>query len=164
MQEETEFKPKAMVKVGEWPILLHIMNMYAGYDYKEFVLCLGYKGEMIRDYFLNFRKTNNDIELDLSSGEIKELKRGAKLDYKVAFIDLGLVADTGHRVMVADMRLKGAKDYDDAMVGASRGGHREIVAEMIARGAIAYDRAMREATIGGHGEIVEDLRQYRDQT
>jgi glucose-1-phosphate cytidylyltransferase len=101
LHEETEFKPKAMVKVGDWPILLHIMNMYAGYDQKDFVLCLGYKGEMIREYFLNFHAYNNNIELDLETGETTGLKKNVKLDYKVSFIDTGLESDTAQRVLLA---------------------------------------------------------------
>ena len=106
LQEETEFKPKAMVRVGEWPILLHIMNMYAGYDYKDFLLCLGYKGEMIREYLLNLYSINNDIELDLATGETRNLKRKINLDYKVSFIDTGLEADTAERVLIAAKYVK----------------------------------------------------------
>lgn len=115
MQEETEFKPKAMVRVGDWPILLHIMNMYANYEHKDFVLCLGYKGETIRDYFLNFHTINNNIELDLATGQIKPLKRNLQLDYKVSFIDTGLASDTAQRVLLA------AKHIDDNQFFVSYG-------------------------------------------
>lgn len=101
MNEETEFKPKAMVKVGEWPILIHIMNLYAGYGQKEFMLCLGYRGDMIRDYFINITKTINDVEVDLASGAITPLTDRLPLDYRVAMIETGETTDTAERVLVA---------------------------------------------------------------
>ena len=67
MREETEFKPKPMVEIGGRPILWHIMKHYAHYGYKEFVLALGYKGDIIRDYFLNFYHNNSDFTVDLAN-------------------------------------------------------------------------------------------------
>ena len=64
MKEETEYKPKAMVLVGGKPILWHIMKIYAYYGYNEFVLALGYKGEMIREYFLNQKAFLNDLTIN----------------------------------------------------------------------------------------------------
>jgi len=115
LQEETEFKPKAMVKVGPWPILLHIMNMYGVYGHKEFVLCLGYKGDAIREYFLHWYNLNNNIELDLGTGEIEGYRGSKRLDYKVSFIDTGLESDTAERV------LKAAKLIDDEQFFVSYG-------------------------------------------
>ena len=61
LKEETEFKPKTMVHIGNKPILWHIMKIYAHYEFKDFVICLGYKGEMIKEYFLNYEMMNNDF-------------------------------------------------------------------------------------------------------
>ena len=65
LREETEYRPKPMVPIGDRPILWHIMNRYAAYGFKEFVLCLGYKGEQIQDYFLNYRTATSDFTVQL---------------------------------------------------------------------------------------------------
>ncbi len=69
LREETEFRPKPMVPIGDYPILWHIMKIYAHYGHKNFVLALGYKGEMIKDYFVNYEWMNNDISLELGKPE-----------------------------------------------------------------------------------------------
>ena len=70
MKEETEFKPKPMVLVGGKPMLWHIMKIYAHYGYNNFILALGYKGDMIKDYFLDQRAFLNDFTLDTSKNKI----------------------------------------------------------------------------------------------
>lgn len=81
MKEETEYKPKGMVLVGGKPILWHIMKIYAHYGYNEFVLALGYKGEMIKDYFLGQKNFQDD--------------------FKIIFADTGLESNTGERILRA---------------------------------------------------------------
>src|SRR6476646_7504611 len=66
LREETEFRPKPMVEIGGRPILWHIMKLYAYYGFNEFVLCLGYKGSVIKDYFLNYNSMLNDFTVTLS--------------------------------------------------------------------------------------------------
>ena len=63
MREETEYRPKPMVLVGRHPILWHIMKSYMHYGYNDFIICLGYKGEMIKEYFLNYEALNNDLTI-----------------------------------------------------------------------------------------------------
>ncbi len=65
LREETEYRPKPMVNIGNRPILWHIMKIYAYYGYNDFVLTLGYKGDLIKDYFLHYEAMNNDITLEL---------------------------------------------------------------------------------------------------
>ena len=65
LREETEFRPKPMVPVGERPILWHIMKIYAHYGFKEFILCLGYKGDVIKEYFRNYQWNTSDVTLRL---------------------------------------------------------------------------------------------------
>ena len=65
LREETEFRPKPMVEVGGRPILWHIMKIYAHYGFREFVLCLGYRGNVIKEYFLNYEAMNNDFTISL---------------------------------------------------------------------------------------------------
>ena len=97
MREETEFRPKPMVEIGGRPILWHIMKLYAAADVREFVLCLGYRGAMIKDYFLHYHAQNSDISLDLASGEV-QLHRRHLEDWRVTLVDTGLDAMTGARV------------------------------------------------------------------
>ena len=65
LREETEFRPKPMVEVGGRPILWHIMKIYAKHGFRDFVLCLGYQGQMIKEYFLNYEAMNNDFSISL---------------------------------------------------------------------------------------------------
>lgn len=97
LSEETVLRPKPMVEVGGKPILWHIMNIYAVNGITEFVVALGYKGEVIKDYFLNFYALNNDISIDLSSGETT-IHDGNQPKWKVHLIDTGLYTQTGGRL------------------------------------------------------------------
>ena len=69
LREETEFRPKAMVNIGDKPILWHIMKIYAAYGHKDFVLALGYKGDMIKNYFCHYELMNNDVTIELGEPE-----------------------------------------------------------------------------------------------
>jgi len=69
LREETEFRPKPMVNIGTYPILWHIMKIYAHQGYNDFVLALGYKGEMIKNYFIHYEFMNNDVTLELGKPE-----------------------------------------------------------------------------------------------
>jgi glucose-1-phosphate cytidylyltransferase len=97
LHEETSFRPKPLVPIGEHPILWHIMRHYRDYGVRDFVLCLGYKGDVIRDYFLNFRRNSTDIEVDLSSGDVTLLSK-QDVDWRVRLIDTGENAMTGARI------------------------------------------------------------------
>ena len=69
LSEETVIKPKPMVETGDRPILWHIMKIYSHYGFDDFIILLGYKGSIIKDYFLNLENYSNDIHLDLESGD-----------------------------------------------------------------------------------------------
>ena len=97
LSEETTLRPKPMVEIGGKPILWHIMNIHATYGINEFVIALGYKAEMIKDYFLNFYAWNNDISLDLSTGK-KTIYDGNAPKWTVHLVDTGLSTQTGGRV------------------------------------------------------------------
>jgi len=88
LSEETVLKPKPMVEIGGKPILWHILNIYAAHGFNEFVVALGYKGESIKDYFLNFYALNNDVTVDLASGEAR-IHRGGGPSWKVHLVDTG---------------------------------------------------------------------------
>ena len=97
LSEETIVKPKPMVEVGGKPILWHIMNIYASYGYKEFVIALGYKGEIIKDYFLNYHYHSHSMKIDLKSGSV-DVYNGQSEDWIVHLLDTGLDSSTGGRV------------------------------------------------------------------
>lgn len=101
LREETEFKPKPMVMVGDKPMVLHIMNIYAAFDYKEFYLCLGYKGNMIREYFLHLDRFANDVAINLASGVVDVIQRRIEYDYRVALIETGEDTESGGRIKMA---------------------------------------------------------------
>jgi glucose-1-phosphate cytidylyltransferase len=99
LREETEFRPKPMVPVGGRPILWHIMKFYAAYGFKEFVLCLGYKGEVIKEYFYNYQWHRSDVTLRLGAHpEITYHNQHAEEDWTVTLIDTGQATQTGGRV------------------------------------------------------------------
>jgi glucose-1-phosphate cytidylyltransferase len=98
LREETEFKPKPMVEVGGKPILWHIMKTYRHYGCRDFVLCLGYRGDMIRDYFLNYRRRNSDFTVDMASGDVATLSNGCSEDWRVTLVETGADALTGLRI------------------------------------------------------------------
>ena len=98
LREETEFKPKPMVEIGGRPILWHIMRRYHAFGVRRFILCLGYKGEMIRDYFLNYRLRNCDVTVSLKSHDVKVIGDEATEDWEVVLADTGDDAMTGARI------------------------------------------------------------------
>jgi glucose-1-phosphate cytidylyltransferase len=98
LREETEYRPKPMVEIGGRPILWHIMKIYAHYGYTDFVLCLGYKGEVIRDYFLNYETRNRDLTVTLGSGQLEIHGSHSEDGWKVTLADTGDKTMTGGRV------------------------------------------------------------------
>jgi glucose-1-phosphate cytidylyltransferase len=97
LSEYTESIPKPMVTVGGKPILWHIMNRYASYGHKDFVLALGYKAEVVKNYFLSMSSANSDFTLDMASGQI-QVHDESNIDWKVTLVDTGLETMTGGRV------------------------------------------------------------------
>jgi len=99
LREETEFRPKPMVPIGEQPILWHIMKIYAHYGYKEFILCLGYKGEIIKDYFRNYQWNTSAVTLRLGPRpQIKYHGQHTEEDWLVTLVDTGRNTQTGGRL------------------------------------------------------------------
>ncbi len=97
LSEETTVKPKPMVEIGGKPMLWHIMSIYAAHGFKEFVLALGYKGEMIKDYFLNYHHRARDLTVRLDTGQVS-LHDGSSEDWTVHLLDTGLATQTGGRL------------------------------------------------------------------
>jgi len=97
LSEETTLKPKPMVTIGGKPILWHIMKMYSSYGYNEFVILLGYKGYIIKEYFFNYFLHESDFEINLSNNNVEILNK-QNLNWKVSLIDTGENTMTGGRI------------------------------------------------------------------
>jgi glucose-1-phosphate cytidylyltransferase len=97
LAEETEIKPKPMVEIGGRPILWHIMKLYAHYGHKEFYIALGYKGEMVKHYFMDYAAFNAGLTVDLASGRT-QMHGDASEDWTVHLIDTGMDSNTGGRL------------------------------------------------------------------
>lgn len=97
LAEETHLRPKPMVEIGNRPILWHIMNIYAAHGFKEFVVALGYKGEQIKEYFHDFYALDNDLTVDLRSGQT-QVHDGQQPDWTVHLVNTGRNTMTGGRV------------------------------------------------------------------
>ena len=99
LREETEFRPKPMVPIGHRPILWHIMKAYAHYGHQDFILCLGYKGDMIKDYFRNYLWNTCDITLTLGRKSTLDFHDGhGEEDWRVTLADTSENAMTAYRV------------------------------------------------------------------
>lgn len=99
LREETEFRPKPMVPIGDRPVLWHIMKIYAKHGFKEFILCLGHKGEFIKDYFRNYHWNTSDVTLKLGARpQIQYHNQHDEEDWTVTLIDTGQTTQTGGRL------------------------------------------------------------------
>jgi glucose-1-phosphate cytidylyltransferase len=97
LSEETELRPKPMVEVGGQPLLWHIMKHYAHFGHQEFLIALGYKGEVIKRYFLDYRTLSGSLTVDLANGDVKSHERNCE-DWKVHLIETGSQTNTGGRL------------------------------------------------------------------
>lgn len=98
LSEETYLKPKPMVEIGNAPILWHIMKIYSHYGYNDFIICCGYKGEMIKEYFMDYYIRASDITIDLSNNSY-EVHENVVEPWKVTLVDTGLETNTSGRIM-----------------------------------------------------------------
>ena len=97
ISEESHLRPKPMIEVGGKPILWHIMKQYTHWGHNEFIVCLGYKGFMIKEYFLNYFKHNSDVTIDLSNNQVEVHQTNAE-NIKVTLVDTGLETMTAGRL------------------------------------------------------------------
>jgi glucose-1-phosphate cytidylyltransferase len=123
LREETELRPKPMVPVGNHPILWHVMRTYSHYGFKNFVLCLGYKAEVIKSYFLNYPTMNSDFTVELNTNNVTVHKIDHKQDWTVTLADTGALTMTGGRVARAAEKYLGnaqhfAVTYGDGVTDA----------------------------------------------
>ena len=106
LSEETIVKPKPMVEIGGKPMLWHIMNIYGAYGFNEFVVALGYKGEVIKEYFLNYYNFQSNLTISLKTGEVSASKNCYR-DWTIHLIDTGINSMTGGRLHRLKDRLAG---------------------------------------------------------
>ena len=119
LREFSENLPKPMVHIGYRPILWHVMKYYAYYGHKDFILCLGYKADVIKNYFLNYNEcTSNDFTL-LEGGKTLELLNSDIQDWKITFVDTGLTSNIGQRLKAVEKYLEGEEvflaNYSDGL-------------------------------------------------
>jgi glucose-1-phosphate cytidylyltransferase len=158
LREETEFRPKPMVEVGGRPILWHIMKIYAHFGLREFVLCLGYKGNVIREYFLNYEAMSNDFTISLGKSGRKIEYHGAheEQDFRISLVNTGADSMTGGRVR----RVQPFVDGDTFMVTYGDGLANVDIGKLMkfhaAHGKLATVTAVRPVSRYGILEIDEN--------
>ncbi|MFM7866734.1 MAG: sugar phosphate nucleotidyltransferase, partial [Planctomycetaceae bacterium] len=157
MREETEYRPKPLVEIGGRPILWHIMKIYAHYGFSDFVLCLGYRGNMIKEYFLQYEAMNNDFTIALGQPE--------QIAFHGSHHEQGLqvtLADTGLHTMTGGRVQKAARYVDDDTFlltygdGVADVDVRKLVDFHHAHGRLATLTAMRPTSRFGMLELDSD--------
>lgn len=106
ISEESYLRPKPMIEIGEWPILWHLMKIFETQGFNEFVVCLGYKGYMIKEYFLNYCLHNSDVTVDLENNSF-DVHRCCNEKFKVTLVDTGLHTLTAGRLKRVRHHLEG---------------------------------------------------------
>jgi glucose-1-phosphate cytidylyltransferase len=146
--EETEVKPKPMVEIGGRPILWHIMKHYAHFGFNDFYVALGYKGEVIKHYFLDYHTLSGDLLVDLGRGKVHAQRRSRE-DWRIHLVDTGLETNTGGRIRRLQSMIGGTfmVTYGD---GVSNVDFRELLAFHRSHGLLATLTAVRPpARFGG---------------
>lgn len=157
LREETEFKPKPMVEIGDKPILWHIMKHYHGAGSRNFVLCLGYKGDVIRDYFLNYRRYNSDFAVDFGAGSIETLSNGYDEDWRVVLAETGKDTLTGARIRKALRYVQGTTFFATYGDGLSDVDLAALLAHHRQSGKLATVTAVHPSSRYGELSIAEGV-------
>jgi glucose-1-phosphate cytidylyltransferase len=154
IREETEFKPKPMVEIGGRPVLWHIMKHLSSYGINRFVICVGYKGDIIRDYFLNYRARNNDFTVSLGSkDELNFHSDHEESNWSVTIAETGSLTNTGGRVLEIHRYIPGERflcTYGDGLSDINIG---ELEKLHIQQNRIATVTAVRPLSRFGIMEI-----------
>ena len=160
LSEETQVKPKPMVEIGGRPILWHVMKIYERHGFSDFILALGYKGEVIKDYFLNYHARLSDLTVSLKNGQVDYSNPTAE-DWRVSLIDTGANTMTGGRLL----RLKRQVPRDGAFMLTYGDGVSDVDIQALlsfhrAHGRLATVTAVRpSARFGGmhldDGQVVD---------
>lgn len=108
LMEETEARPKPMVEIGGKPILWHIMKIYEHYGFNDFIICLGYKSHIIKEYFLNYYLYNSDVTIELEKNKVDVHFSNAE-SFKVTLADTGILTNTAGRIQQIEKYVKGER-------------------------------------------------------
>jgi glucose-1-phosphate cytidylyltransferase len=157
LREETEFKPKPMVEIGGRPVLWHIMKIYAHYGFRRFILCLGYKGSVIKNYFITYEAMSNDLTVHLGQqNKLTYQSDHTEQNFEVTLADTGLRTMTGGRVK----RIERFIDTDTFMVTYGDGLADLNIAELVnfhrSHGKLATLTASRPPSRYGILDMADD--------
>lgn len=160
LREETEYKPKPMVSIGSKPILWHLMKLFSHYKLYDFVLCLGYRGDVIKDYFYNYDVMNSDFEVNIGSMTKKlYLNDSDELNWNITLADTGLNAMTGSRIKQIEKYIDGdffIATYGDAVADVNID---ELIKFHKQQGKMATLTGVRPSSKYGELEIKENAVQ-----
>ena len=166
LREETEYRPKPMVEIGGRPVLWHIMKLFAHYGMTEFVLCAGYRGQMIKDYFLNYEARNSDLTITLGDHQSVRFHGGhLETGWEVTIADTGETTQTGGRVKRVQQYLDGDTfmvTYGDGLANVDVG---KLLAHHKAHGKLATITTTRPLSRFGIVEIDPDseVQSFREK-
>src|SRR3989344_5489373 len=146
LKEETEFRPKPLVEIGNMPILWHIMKTYYHQGFKDFILCLGYKGSMIKDFFLNYDKRSKDFTLNIRTNEIIAHNHNEIEDWNITFAETGINSETGSRIKKIEKYIKEDNFFLTYGDGVSNIDIKELLKFHLNHGGIGTVTAVRPLT------------------
>ncbi|MBN1384709.1 MAG: glucose-1-phosphate cytidylyltransferase [Elusimicrobia bacterium] len=164
LSEQTYLKPKPMVDIGDKPMLWHIMNIYGAYNFTDFILATGYKGEVIKEYFLNYYHFQSDLKISLKTKEVQVIKKHP-IDWNVHLVDTGSNTMTGGRLL----RLKDILKNETFMLtygdGVSNINIKKLVAYHKSHGKIATVTAVKPiARFGGMSFDGDKVVSFKEKT
>jgi glucose-1-phosphate cytidylyltransferase len=159
LREESEYKPKPLVEIGNKPIIWHIMKFLNMQDINSFIICLGYKGDLIKDYFINYKNRNNDISINTKSGKVN-FTAGIPFDedWQVSLTNTGLSTNTGGRIFQIKDQVKNERflcTYGDGLANINLS---ELLRFHNAHGKIATVTAVKPRNRFGALEIDKNSR------
>ncbi|MDP9266252.1 MAG: glucose-1-phosphate cytidylyltransferase [Chloroflexota bacterium] len=164
LTEETEIRPKPMVEIGGKPILWHIMKLYSHFGILDFILCLGYKGDIIRDYFLNYGTMNSDVLVHVGARRVEHLEPfHDEARWRVLLAETGALTPTGGRLHRIGRYVKGDEfmaTYGDGVADVDL---ERLLSFHRSQGKLATVTGVRPATRFGelrvHGDLVDEFRE-----
>jgi len=167
ISEESVLKPKPMIEIGGKPMIWHIMKIYAAQGFDDFVVCLGYKGEMIKDYFLNYYLHNSDLTVNLGTNKV-EVHNAGRENFKVTLVDTGLHTNTAGRLKAVQPYLGSETfmlTYGDGVADVNL---KELIAFHRSHGKLATLTSVRNTSRFGEIEcdeqdVVQSFREKSDE-
>lgn len=157
LAEETDIKPKPMVEIGGRPILWHIMQHYSYYGFKDFVICLGYKGESIKRYMMDYAKLTSDLTVKLRTGDVMRHGSATECDWTVDLVDTGAATATGGRIKRIQSYIGNTTFMMTYGDGVSDVNLKELLAFHKKHGKLATVTAVRPPARFGHMHFEGDL-------